>query len=288
MAIQTFTSGQTLTAAQMTTLQTNDYNWSINAQTASYVLVAADAGKVVTMTNASATTITVNSSLFAAGDTVRIINLGAGTTTITAGTATVNAAASLALPQYASGTLWFSSASAAIFIPDDRTPGLALITSASVSAAASFSLAASTFTTSFAHYRIVGAFTSSATGASQTVTMRLRASGTDNTNSEYLFSNMRGSSAISGATAASGTTTSFLIVPGMTAPNRINFSIDIYNPQATDYTAISGTCAALQNNADMFSILPTGVMSVTTSYDSATFIISSGGFTGGYRVYGYN
>lgn len=166
--------------------------------------------------------------------------------------------------------------------------GLQLISSATVSAAASFSLANSTFTTTFAHYRIVGAFTTNASGSSQTVTMRLRAAGTDNTNSEYLFSNMRGSTAIGGATAASGTTTSFLIVPAMTAPNRINWVIDIYNPQATDYTAITGSCGSLQNNADMFSILPTGVMSVTTSYDAATFIISSGGFTGGYRVYGYN
>lgn len=177
--------------------------------------------------------------------------------------------------QFYTGTAW------------QAVNGMTLVASASVSAAASFSLAASTFTSTYAHYRIVGAFTSNASGASQTVTMRLRAGGTDNSNSEYLFSNMRGSTAIGGATAASGTTTSFLIVPAMTAPNRINFAIDIYNPQATENTAISGTCSALQNNADMFSIVPSGVMSVTTSYDSATFIISSGGFTGGYRVYAY-
>lgn len=122
MAKQDFTAGQVLTAAQMDSLQANDYNWTTSAQTASYVLTAANAGQTVTMTNAGATTITVNTGIFSAGDTVKIINLGAGTTTITAGTATVNAAASLALPQYASGTLWFSSASAAIFIPDDRTP----------------------------------------------------------------------------------------------------------------------------------------------------------------------
>jgi len=165
--------------------------------------------------------------------------------------------------------------------------GLQHISTTAVSAAANFSLANSTFTSTFTNYRIIGTFTANATGASQTVTMRLRASGTDNTSSEYIYSNMRGSSAIGGATAASGTTTSFLIVPAMTAPNRINFSIDVYKPQATDYTAIGGTVGALQNNADMFAIVPTGVMTVTTSYDAATFIISSGGFTGEYSVYGY-
>ena len=117
MAKQTFTTGQVLTAAQMTSLQqTAMLGGAASAKTASYTLVAADAGTAISMTSASATTITVNTALFAAGDTVQITNLGAGVCTITAGTATVNSSASLALAQYESGTLDFTSASAAIFI----------------------------------------------------------------------------------------------------------------------------------------------------------------------------
>jgi hypothetical protein len=117
MAKQTFTTGQVLTAAQMTSLQqTAMGGGSATTKTASYVLVAADAGTTVTMTSASATTITVNTSLFAAGDTVYIQNLGAGVSTITAGTATVNTSASLALAQYEGGQLYFNSTSAAIFV----------------------------------------------------------------------------------------------------------------------------------------------------------------------------
>lgn len=117
MAKQTFTTGQVLTAAQMTSLQqTAMLGGEASAKTASYTLVAADAGTAISMSNASATTITVNTGLFAAGDTVQITNLGAGVCTITAGTATVNTAASLALAQYESGTLDFTSSSAAIFI----------------------------------------------------------------------------------------------------------------------------------------------------------------------------
>jgi len=67
------------------------------------------------MSNASATTITVNTGLFAAGDIVTIINLGAGVCTITAGTATVTTSGSLALAQNQGGVLRFTSASAAIF-----------------------------------------------------------------------------------------------------------------------------------------------------------------------------
>jgi hypothetical protein len=117
MAKQTFTTGQVLTAAQMTSLQqTAMLGGAASAKTASYTLVAADAGTAISMSNASATTITVNTALFAAGDTVQITNLGAGVCTITAGTATVNTSASLALAQYESGTLTFTSTSAAIFV----------------------------------------------------------------------------------------------------------------------------------------------------------------------------
>jgi len=120
MAKQTFTTGQVLTAAQMTSLQqTAMGGGSATAKTASYVLVAADAGATVIMNAAGATTITVNQSLFSAGDTVFIQNTGAGISTITAGTATVNTASSLALAQYDSGSLYFTAAGASIFSKAD-------------------------------------------------------------------------------------------------------------------------------------------------------------------------
>ena len=117
MAKQTFTTGQVLLASQLTSLQqTAMLGGSASNKTSSYTLVAADAGTAISMTSTSATTITVNTGLFAAGDTVQITNLGTGVSTITAGTATVNSSAALALAQYESGTLDFTSASAAIFI----------------------------------------------------------------------------------------------------------------------------------------------------------------------------
>jgi hypothetical protein len=116
MAKQTFTTGQVLTAAQMTSLQqTAMLGGDTTAKTTSYTLVAADAGTTVAMSNAGSTTITVNTSLFAAGDIVTIHNRGAGVCTITAGTATVNTSGSLVLAQYQGGVLYFTSTSAALF-----------------------------------------------------------------------------------------------------------------------------------------------------------------------------
>ena len=117
MAKQTFTTGQVLTAAQMTSLQqTAMLGGAASAKVASYVLVAADAGDAITMSNAGATTITANTGLFATGDIVTIINIGTGTCTITAGTATVTTSGSLVLAQNQGGVLRFTSPSAAIFL----------------------------------------------------------------------------------------------------------------------------------------------------------------------------
>ena len=125
MTKQTFTTGQVLTAAQMTSLQqTAMGGGSTTAKTASYTLVAADAGTVVQMNSASATTITVNTALFAAGDTVQIQNVGAGVCTVTAGTATVSTSATLALKQYDAGTLYFNTTSAAFFFAVDAADGM--------------------------------------------------------------------------------------------------------------------------------------------------------------------
>lgn len=116
MAKQTFTTGQVLTAAQMTSLQqTAMGGGAAVTKTASYVLVAADAGTTIQINSASPTTITVNTALFAAGDVVFLQNIGAGACTVTAGTATVTTAGSLVLTQWEGGQLYFTSTSASIF-----------------------------------------------------------------------------------------------------------------------------------------------------------------------------
>jgi hypothetical protein len=115
MAKQSFTTGQVLLASQMNSLMASAMlGGAASAKVANYTLVAADAGTAISMTSTSATTITVNTG-FAAGDTVLIQNLGSGTLTITAGTATVNTSGNLTLGQYDNGILYFVSASSAIF-----------------------------------------------------------------------------------------------------------------------------------------------------------------------------
>ena len=84
---QSFTASQVLTAAQQNALATAMI--AINAQTgASYTAVLTDDGKLITMSNASANTFTVppNSGVaFGIGTQLNIAQLGAGATTIVAG-----------------------------------------------------------------------------------------------------------------------------------------------------------------------------------------------------------
>lgn len=125
MAKQTFTTGQVLTADQMTSLQqTAMGGGSPVTKTASYTLVASDAGTVIQMNSASATTITVNTGLFSAGDSVQIQNIGAGVCTVTAGTATVTTSGSLALSQWEGGDLYFTTTSASIFFDVTQASGM--------------------------------------------------------------------------------------------------------------------------------------------------------------------
>jgi hypothetical protein len=107
-----FVSGQVLTAAQLNDIQ----NLPISDKTASYTLIAGDETKRTMMNNASATTITVNNSIFTVGDVIQVANKGAGTCTITAGAGvTINTSGSLSLAQYGGGYLLALSASTFTF-----------------------------------------------------------------------------------------------------------------------------------------------------------------------------
>jgi hypothetical protein len=198
MAKQTFTTGQVLTAAQMTSLQqTAMLGGAATAKTTSYVLVAADAGTTVAMNAAGATTITVNTALFAAGDTVFIQNLGAGECTVTAGTATVATAGSLVLPQNDAGILYFTATGTAIFYDFVQASAAGGITYSNATVATSELTSSSSFT----DLTTAGPAVTVTTGTSALVIVRASIS----TQSADRTANM--GFAVSGATTIAASTT---------------------------------------------------------------------------------
>jgi hypothetical protein len=82
------TTAQTLTNKTLTAPVINGglINLSFNAQTGTtYTLVAADSGKLVTASNASAITVTIPPSVFAAGEQINLQQIGVGQVTFAAG-----------------------------------------------------------------------------------------------------------------------------------------------------------------------------------------------------------
>lgn len=287
MAKQTFTAGQVLTATQMNNLQANDYNWTTSAQTSSYVLVAANAGQTVTMTNASATTITVNTGLFTAGDTVRIINLGAGACTITAGTATVNSASSLALAQYQAGTLWFSSASASIFFPDDVTAassGMVLINTTSISAASTTNVN-NVFSATYQNYYINFTMSNISTTDMRTG-FRLRAAGTDavvNYNSQRVGGYQ---STTFSESDPMGTDEWFFVQGNSGTPTNSAVSFWIYNPFDVSPTKFISQSFDRSSTIGLIVGNNMGHNTNATSYDGFTLQTATGTISGTLRIYG--
>ena len=67
-------------------IEQDDTTISFNAQTGTtYTLVAADLGKIVTLSNASGITLTVPPSVFASGNLINIQQIGAGQVTLAQG-----------------------------------------------------------------------------------------------------------------------------------------------------------------------------------------------------------
>ena len=92
----------------------------INAQTGTaYTLVAGDVGKLVTLTNAAAITLTVPGNVFTAGQRVDVLGLGAGLVTVVGSSCTVNGTPSLVTrAQWSAFSVVFLSATTAVVVGD--------------------------------------------------------------------------------------------------------------------------------------------------------------------------
>jgi len=109
VVVPTISSTSTLTNK---TLTAPLINLAFNAQTGTtYTLVAADSGKLVSLSNAAGITLTVPISVYAAGEQINIIAIGAGQVTLAAasGATIVSTGATSAAPklrvQYSSATI---------------------------------------------------------------------------------------------------------------------------------------------------------------------------------------
>ena len=166
-------------------------------------------------------------------------------------------------------------------------PGLRLLTAASFTTATSFSLPADTFSSTYKNYKLIVQLT--ALTADADFSIRLRASGTDNSTSVYAYAMPGYTYGASASNSFAESQTSWNLGEQDSGIVRYFAVMDIISPQAATLTYLTGSYNFLNKIASV-SVVRTGNMQFTnaTQFDSLSFISSvASSMTGTYRVYGY-
>jgi hypothetical protein len=164
--------------------------------------------------------------------------------------------------------------------------GLTLISTNSFSAVSSVSLPADTFTSTYNDYKIL--FRLTASGGAGYVQMRLRASGADNSTSNY--NSQAVGRRITGTTVGleSGNDNLFYLFTKDSADSA-GALINLFSPKATNNTLYNSSIQSVFiNTSDPTNFAGGGIFKATTSFDSATFISSVSTITGSVSVFGYS
>jgi hypothetical protein len=158
-------------------------------------------------------------------------------------------------------------------------PGLVLIDSDSFSAVSSVSVD-NCFTSTYENYRIIFSSTSSAS-----MRLRLRASSSDDSTSNYDDAGRNEGSA-TGGIADVGATSWRLQDAAATSQN--HFALDILKPQIAAPTMMLAQMVASTPSANIYAYWVNGQHRSSTAYDGFSVILGgAGNFTGNIRVYGY-
>jgi len=169
-----------------------------------------------------------------------------------------------------------------------QTPGLKYITGASFSAVASVSFANNTFTSSYQNYKIFFVVTS--VSATCSTYGRLRASGSDNTTSNYFYGGFNRSYNNTDL-YVNATATTFWDMGRIESAqgNYGGFMIDLVNPQVAQKTQAYGSCVSQTASPFYWGTINQGFnFNSTTQFDAMTIYTTTGNMTGTYRVYGYS
>ena len=265
-----------------------------NAQTGtSYTFALSDTTKTVTANNAAASAYTVppqSAVVWEDYTTLRLLNLGAGIVTITAG-AGVTLTGTATVAQYSSATLTRTGSNAWTISGSASSPGMVLITPTSVAGsgvtlsggAVSFSAATTVsvngcFTASYDNYRFQ--LVTTASSADTQLNYRSRVSGTDNSSTNYNSQMLQGATSTAAASASTGATSWRFSDIG--SANENICSGDIFSPFISRGTAFNN----VRYSSAGSSAINAGAMTVTTSYDGFTVFPAAGNITGTLRIYG--
>jgi hypothetical protein len=160
--------------------------------------------------------------------------------------------------------------------------GLTLINTTSFSAVSSVSLPADTFTSTYDDYLIKIYYTAT---ASPDLLLRMRAAGSDDTNANYNTQNIQFAST-SVTSVRFVNQTSSQVGNGRTTAD--TFEISVYSPKKTEQTRwVFHNADNIGANAAVYTT-GAGGMNTNTAYDSGTFSLTTGNFSGRISAYGFS
>lgn len=169
--------------------------------------------------------------------------------------------------------------------PAAPVSGLTLITTAAFSGSSAVNIN-NCFTSTYTNYKIMLVENGSSNVG---IFFRLRASGADNTSSNYSWGlvgiNYNNNAAYLEGINGSLQTAFKLGATGNSSQNA--WTADIFQPQATALTSYFGIRLSDAASPNGYGLTTSGFSSVTTSYDGLTIYPSSGNITGTYWIYGY-
>lgn len=161
--------------------------------------------------------------------------------------------------------------------------GLVLVDSGTFSASSAVSLPTSVFGGTYDDYRLLGAGTNASNGDPADLRVRLRASGSDDTSSNYSLANWL----FDGANVSIGGNGLSYWLPNLVYQSYPgwSFAFDLFGPAIAAATRITG---AAEHTYSAHRMLHYGGRHAGTSaFDSLTFYPSAGTITGRWALYGY-
>ena len=246
-----------------------------------YTFTLADVTKLVTASNAAASTYTIPpqaSVVWVNNTIIKVTNLGAGVVTFAAGAGVTVTNTAQTLAQYATANLMRTASNAWTVVPASGggASGLTLINTTTFSAQTSVSFN-NVFSATYQNYMIMVA----ATFTSDIVTtMRLRVGGVDTVGTDY--ENQFLKSVVVTVSAARFTGDNKFNYGSASAGDTAFASITLTNPFAAARTSFIASAVRQGPELD----LRVGQHTPLTSFDGISFLASSGTFTGTIRIYG--
>jgi hypothetical protein len=163
--------------------------------------------------------------------------------------------------------------------------GLTLITSNSFSAVSSVSVNGC-FSSSYQNYFMACKF-ATASASDALVNLRFRASGSDDTGTNYSTNRIRqNAGTIGGSSNPSSNSLWTVATLDNGWQDRSAFKLDIFAPQVSTATVGLGHCSNISAGEGRNEIYSHAVQN-TTAYDGFSLLVSSGTFGGTIRLYGY-